>query len=417
MKIKNRELNKILFLLKNNKIKKNIGISLSEPQYDFEELYAVISNFLNKNYSQGKNVAKFEKIFARYTNTKYAIAVNSGSSANLISLLALKKIFKLKKNDEVIVPASTFATVAMPVLQVGLKPVFCDIDINTLNISISDLEKSISNRTKIIMPVHTLGLPCEMNNIMNIAKKKKLIVLEDCCEAHGASINKKKVGSWGDVSAFSFFIAHNITTIEGGMILTNNKKIYEECISLREFGRINQKTIKKNRYFSNSKIKDYDKRYVFTNLGYNMRMTELQGALGVIQTKKLDKLNKIRINNAKLLKKLIKKHLSNYLFTTSYKDNYKNTFYTFPLILKETCPKNRKEICNFLESIKIQTRPMMAGCLPDQPAFYDQPCRIVGKLNNSRLIRDKCFFVGIHPQISKENLHFLVKSLKSFLNE
>ena len=204
------------------------------------------------------------------------------------------------------------------------------------------------------MPVHTLGMPADMNKINKIAKNKKILVFEDCCEAHGASIKKKKVGSFGIVSAFSFFVAHNITTGEGGMILTNDRKIYNECLSLREFGRINQDKLQSERYYSDKKIKNYDKRYVFTKIGYNVRMTDLQASVGVIQTKKMDKLNKIRAQNAKYLDNLINKYLSKNFMTTKYIKNYFNSRYTFPVIIKKNCKYSRKSICDFWKKIEFK---------------------------------------------------------------
>jgi CDP-6-deoxy-D-xylo-4-hexulose-3-dehydrase len=400
-------------IIKSNKKKYH---TLSDANFDEIEMKSLIKNFFFKNLSQGQNVKNFEKIFAKKIGTKYAIAVNSGSSANLLSLQALINIYNLKKNDEVIIPASTFATVAMPIIQLGLIPVYCDVELENLNLSISEIKKAIRNKTKIIMPVHTLGMPANMKEIKKIAQKNNLLILEDCCEAHGSSIDKKKTGSWGDVSAFSFFVAHNITTIEGGMILTNNKKIYEECVSLREFGRIDQSNISRNRYFSSEKLKNYDKRYVFTKIGYNMRMTDLQGGLGYLQTKKMHSLNKKRIQNAKFLRNLILRKLNNFINVIEQKKNYVNTYYTFPILLKKNIKKTRKEICNFLEKYNIQTRPMMAGCLPDQPFFKNTKGRIVGSLKNSRFVRDNCFFVGIHPGINRGHLEKFVDLLKSYLN-
>ena len=364
---------------KKKKLVRSSSHKLSEPIYDHLETKKIIKSFLMGELSQGKNVKKFEDYFAKLNQCKYGIATNSGSSANLLALNALKNIYNLKNNDEVIIPASTFATVAMPIIQLGLKPVYLDVKLDTLNIDENEIEKAITKRTKIIMPVHTLGLPANMPSICRIAKKRKLLVLEDCCESHGASINSKIVGSWGEISAFSFFVAHNITTIEGGMILTNSKILNDECKSLREFGRINQKDIKKKRYYSDKKLKDYDKRYVFKSIGYNMRIFNLK-----------------RIKNANFLNDLIKKHLSEYFFTTSTIPYYVNTYYTFPFLIKKGVKKTRKQICDFLEKNKIETRPMMGGCLPDQPAFKNSPGRIVGNLKNSRYIRDNCFFVGIH---------------------
>ena len=304
----------------------------------------------------------------------------------------------------------------MPIIQIGLKPVYVDVDIETLNINIDQIKKAITHRTKIIMPVHTLGLPANMKEILKISSKKNILVFEDCCEAHGASIGKKKVGSWGKVSAFSFFVAHNITTGEGGMVLTNDKKVYEECLAVREFGRINQSNNNLKRYYSDKRLKNYDKRYVFTKIGYNVRMTDLQASVGVIQTYKMDKLNAVRVNNSNYLDQLIKKYLSKDFLTVNKIKNFYNSRYTFPIILKKNSKYNRKKICDFLEKQKIQTRPMMGGCLPDQPGLRYENGRSVGKLENSRYIRDNCFFVGIHPFVKKTHLKKMVFLLKKFIN-
>ncbi|MDB0045649.1 DegT/DnrJ/EryC1/StrS family aminotransferase [Candidatus Pelagibacter sp.] len=392
-------------------------ITLSEPSFSDKEAKVLIGNFLIGNISQGKNVEEFENAFSKKIGCKYGITTNSGSSANLLALSALKNIYKLKNNDEVIIPASTFATVAMPIIQIGLKPVYVDIDIDTLNININQIKKAITKRTKIIMPVHTLGMPCHMKDILKIAKKNDILVFEDCCEAHGASIKNKKVGSLGLVSAFSFFVAHNITTGEGGMILTNDKNIYNECLSLREFGRIKQSTISSSRYYTDKNLTEYDKRYVFTKMGYNMRMTDLQASVGVIQTKKMDALNKVRASNSEYLDKLINKFLSKDFITTKKVKNYFNSRYTFPIIIKNTSNYSRKTICDYLEKNNIQTRPMMGGCLPDQPGLNLEKGRSVGSLKISRYIKDNCFFVGIHPMIKKTQLKKMVELLRVFLNE
>ena len=218
-------------------------IYLSEPIFDKNEINSAITSIKKLNLSQGKNVKKFEESFSKFIGCKYGIATNSGSSANLIALTALKELYRLKDGDEVIIPASTFATVAMPIIQIGLIPVYVDIDKKDLNICVNSIKKAISKKTKIIMPVHTLGNPCNMAEIKKISKKHNLLLFEDCCEAHGSAINNKRVGSLSDISAFSFFVAHNITTGEGGMILTDNKKLMKICRSLREFGRIDQTNV------------------------------------------------------------------------------------------------------------------------------------------------------------------------------
>ena len=396
----------------------NSHYSLSTLPFDNHELKAVIDTFKSGRISQGPKVKKFENEFAKKMGTKYGVAVNSGSSANLIILEALKSLYNLKNGDEVIIPASTFATVAMPIIQVGLTPVFVDIDKNSLNMDPKELEKGINKKTKIIMTVHTLGNCQNIDEIQKIAKKNKVLLFEDCCEAHGSSIKNKKVGSWGIVSAFSFFVAHNMTTGEGGMILTSNKKIMQLCKSLREFGRVEQNFNLKDRYYTDKHIQNYDKRYLFSNIGFNVRMSDISAAIGLVQLKKLEKNNKRRIENAKYLYKKLNKYNNHKILLPSMNFDGSNVFYTFPIILLSNKTHIfRKKLCIYLESKGIETRPMMAGCLPDQPAFSNKKNKIIGNLKNSRFIRDNLFFIGIHPNLNVSNMNYFLKHFEFFLNK
>ncbi len=393
-------------------------IYLSEPIFDKNEINSAITSIKKLNLSQGKNVKKFEESFSKFIGCKYGIATNSGSSANLIALTALKELYRLKDGDEVIIPASTFATVAMPIIQIGLIPVYVDIDKKDLNICVNSIKKAISKKTKIIMPVHTLGNPCNMAEIKKISKKHNLLLFEDCCEAHGSAINNKRVGSLSDISAFSFFVAHNITTGEGGMILTDNKKLMKICRSLREFGRIDQTNVnlKSNRFYSDNILKKYDRRYVFERIGYNMRMNDIAAAFGVEQVKKLKKFNQIRVKNAKYLMKKLS-HLSDYLdFTPPSKGCY-HSYYTFPVLIKKPNKLNRLHMVNYLEDNGIETRPLFAGCLPDQPAFRKSKGRKVGNLKNSRYARDNVFFFGIHPGIGISDLNYICKVISNYMDK
>ena len=394
-----------------------LKVSLSAPVFDKKEKNSAISAIKNLRLSQGANVKKFEKIFSKFVGTKYGVATNSGSSANLITLEALKEFYNLKNGDEVILPAATFATVPMPVIQIGLKPVFVDVELDDMNISVNEIKKAISKKTKIVMIVHTLGYPANMTEIKKLCKKKKLILFEDCCEAHGASYKKKIVGSFGEISAFSFFVAHNITTGEGGMVLTNNKKLDEILRSLREFGRIQMKSNDLNkRFYSQNKLKNYDKKYVFERPGYNLRMTDIVACFGVEQTKKLRRFNSIRNKNANyLIKKIKLNKLDKFIKYYKTKKGEYHSYYTFPLRLKK---KNiRLKLVKFLEKKGIETRPMMGGCLPDQPAFQKSKMRVVGKLKNSRDIRDNVFFVGVHPMLKKRHFDHIINSFKIFFQK
>jgi len=391
-------------------------VSLAEPIYDSKEAIRGIKTILNGWISQGENVKLFENNFSKYIGCKSGIAVNSGSSANLLALLALKENYNLNNGDEVVIPAATFATVAMPIIQAGFVPVYVDVISDTLNIDPNQVEKAISPRTKIIMPVHTLGYPCEMKKLIKIAKKNKLLIIEDCCEAHGSSINTKKVGSFGDIATFSFFVAHNMTTGEGGMIVTNNPKLESLCRSTREFGRCLDSNIN-NRYYSDEKLFDYDKRYVFNQLGYNMRMTDILASFGIEQLKKLDEMNIKRRNNAAWLKERLIAELEEYIDIPNEETGYFHTYYTFPIILRKNLPFRRNDLATFLETNRIETRPLFAGCLPDQPAFRNTPGRIMGDLKHSRYLKDNLIFVGIHPNLEIEQLRYLSDTIIAFINE
>tara|TARA_B100001287_G_scaffold270909_1_gene270355 strand:+ start:170 stop:1369 length:1200 start_codon:yes stop_codon:yes gene_type:complete len=394
-------------------------VKLSEPIFDNKEINSAIKTIKSLNISQGKKVLEFEKSFSSYIGTKYGIATNSGSSANLITLSALKEYYKLKNGDEVIVPAATFATVAMPIIQIGLKPVYTDIDIKTFNIDPNKISKAITKKTKIIMIVHTLGNPVDMAKVSKIAKKHKLIIFEDCCEAHGASINNKKVGSMSTISAFSFFVAHNITTGEGGMILTNNKKLEKICRSLREFGRIDQKdslSLKK-RFKNYGNLKKFDSRYLFERLGYNMRMTDILAAFGVEQVKKLNKLNKKRSENANKFDNFFKNETSKYFSLTTKIKGAFHSYYTYPILINSNAPFKRIDLVIHLENKGIETRPLFCGCLPDQPAFKNNIGRNADKLTNARYARDNLLFFGIHPSISKREIDYVKKVFIDFLKQ
>jgi len=400
----------------NNKefIPNKTKVSVGWPLFDEKEVMHVLSSLMDMRISQGPAVLEFEKNFADYISMKYAVGVNSGSSANLLALAVLLEANDLEKGDEVIVPAATFTTVASPILQLGLTPVFVDIDIETLNINTKEIEKAIGPKTKVLMPVHSLGNPADMLKIIDIAKKHNLKVLEDCCEAHGASIDGKKVGSFSDMATFSFFVAHNMTTGEGGMVFTNNP-LYDKLLrSMREFGRFNEEKIGRFEY-KDDLLGFYDTRYLFQRLGYNMRMTDITASVGVEQLTKLDKLNDRRIETSRYYIDNLKKY-ENWLELPNPKKNTVHTYYSFALVIKKGAPFSRKDITKFLEDNNIETRPFFGGCLPDQPAFRDKPIKIVGNLSVSRHIRDSAFFIGCHPAITNEGRVYVVGKIKEFLD-
>lgn len=392
-------------------------INIGWPVFDEKEVLQALDSLLNVRISQGPKVKRFEEDAARYVGTRYAVACNSGSSANLLALSALVASGKVPRGSEVILPATTFATVASPVLQVGLVPVYVDVDDRSWNIDPKEIDKAIGPKTRVIMPVHTFGNPANMAAIMKIARKHKLIVLEDCCEAHGAAIGKKKVGSFGDLSTLSFFVAHNITTGEGGMIFTNDKATDDLLRSLREFGRLPDDAMRNQRFtYPDKVLKGFDARYIFTRLGYNLRMTDITASLGIEQLKKLDALNQKRIRNVQVFLKALAPYKKHLVLPTVEKSHL-HSFYGFPFAVRKDAPFSRMDMVHFLEARGIETRPFFGCCLPDQPAFRDEPKRIVGNLPVARWTRDYSIFVGCHAALTPDHIRHVTNAFKEFLSK
>jgi len=388
-------------------------IRVGAPVYDIAEISAVVDTMLDLRISQGPRTKEFEDAFKSYLGVDHAIAVNSGSSANLLALSSLLDSGRLKPADEVIIPAATFATVAAPIYQLGLVPVYVDCEANNWCMDAAAIEPALSDRTGLIMPVHTLGFPADMDAIMSVANKRGIPVLEDCCESHGAVWHGKKVGTFGLLSTLSFFVAHNITTGEGGMIFTSTPELEQTLRSLREFGRL---TGDSGRYYSDEQLQDYDARYVFTRAGYNLRMTDVTASLGTSQLAKMDGLNEQRRSIAARLSNVINK-FPGHLSTLKVEDHFVPTYYGFPIMVEAGAPFTRRQICEWLERRGIETRAMMGGSLPDQPGFRGLRHRMVGELPVTATIRDRAFFIGCHPGITEADVKHIADALASFAAE
>ena len=389
--------------------------SVGWPLYDEKEIYAALDSLLDLSLSQGPRVRAFEEAYKEYLKLPEgsgAVAVNSGSSANLLVFAALIDSGALKKGDEVIVPAATFATVTSVLYQVGLVPVYIDSEMDTWNMDPSELGLALSDKTKAIMVVHNLGIPAKMDEIMKIADENDLIVVEDCCEAHGAYYKGNQVGSIGHMAALSFFVAHNITTGEGGMIFFKDPSLNNKVRSVREFGR---SIDSQERFKEYSQMGEYDTKYIFETLGYNVRMTDFAAAMGIVQLSKLEDLNKIRRVNAKRFTSILEKY-SEYLSTITITDDMVPGYYGFPIFLNTNNKISRNELCRKLETFGIETRPNMGGCLPDQPGFIDQDHRIYGNLKNARSIKDNAFFIGVHSGLTDANFENFENALDKILS-
>ena len=397
-------------------VKGKSKIKLQQPTYGADEVNEAIDSFLSSWVTMGKKVEKFESLFANYIGTKYAVMLNSGSSANLVALSVLvNPRFKnqVLPNSEVITPAVTWATTVFPISNVGLTPVLVDVELETFNIDPSQIEKAITKKTRAIMPVHLLGNPASIDLINDIAKKHDLHVIEDCCEAHGSQLNDKNIGSFGDMSTFSFYLSHHISTIEGGMLLTDNPEIFELAKSLRAFGWIrdlkNKKSIAK-------KYSDIDDRFLFYNTGYNLRPTEIQGSFGIHQMKKLNKFLKIRKANAEYWNKKLEPY-SDFFIIHKDRSNSKHAWFAYPIIIRPSAPFKRIDMMNYLEKNLIETRPIQTGDITKQPAMKILKHRVVGDLKNTRIIHNQAFFIGNHQGIGNEERKYVSDTIENFLKK
>lgn len=390
-------------------------IPLNIPSYGWEESYEAIESILTTWVTMGKKVNEFESMFAQYIGVPHSVMVNSGSSANLLALSILTNPLarnRINPGDEIITPAVTWATTVFPIINVSAIPVLVDVDLRSHNISVNEIEKAITDRTKAIMPVHLLGNPCDMKRITEIARKHNLFVIEDACEAHGAEIDGKKVGSYGDLASFSFFFTHHISTIEGGMVLASNEEFAEMAKALRVFGWIRDL---RDRDEIAGSYGDIDPRFLFINIGYNFRPTEIQGAFGIHQIKKLDNFIEIRRDNAKFWTENFKQY-SNFLWLPEERPGTKHVWFGYPITVRPDAPFTRKELVDFLEGKGLETRPIMAGNIDEQPAMRYFDYRKVGDLSNSRIIHRQSFFFGNHQGIGRGEREAIVEYFREFMS-
>jgi len=339
--------------------------------------------------------------------------VNSGSSANLLALSVLTNPSlpnRLVPGDEVITPAVTWATTVYPIVNCGLVPVLVDVDMETFNILPGEIEEAITPRTKAIMPVHLLGNPCDMDSLMEIAHKYQLRIIEDTCEAHGAEWNGKKVGSFGDFATFSFFFTHHISTIEGGMLVTNDSDLADMAKSLRAFGWIRELDKKAD---IAGLYPDIDPRYLFVNLGFNLRPTEIQGAFGIHQLPKLDSYIEVRRQNATYWNRILSE--SPYIKLHNEAPNTRHVWFGYPVIVQSDAPFSRHKIMEHLGTKGVETRPIMAGNIDEQPATKLFEYRKHGDLPNSRFIHRNAFFLGNHQGVGEFERELIAESIQDLL--
>jgi len=343
---------------------------LGQNVHDSEDIMKMIGNLLTENFTMGKQVGEFEKLFADYIGVKHAVMVNSGSSANLIALSVLtnyKCQNKLVPGDEVLVPALCWSTSVFPIIQCNLVPVFVDVDGPTLNVDLVDLEKKITHKTKAIMIVHVLGNCANMQKLMEIAKRYNLILIEDTCESLGSKYNDKYLGTFGPIGTYSFFYSHHITTMEGGMVVCDDDNYYELMKCLRAHGwtrnLADKEAIQKT-------FPDLDPRFTFVNLGYNLRPMEIQATMGINQLKKLSTKNSNRkINYQKIKDKIEKDPRGHFLSFPKESSNADIIWFGVTLFLDESI--KLADYLDYLTRNGIENRPIVTGNIVRQPVIKD----------------------------------------------
>lgn len=389
-------------------------IPLQAPSYGPDEVIEALDSLLSTWVTMGKKVQKFEEEFSKYLGAKYGVMVHSGSSANLLALSVLSNNSldrRILPGDEIITPATTWATTVNPIADIGAVPVIVDVNLDTFNINTDAIRDAITDKTKAIIPVHLLGNPANIKEIMEIAQEKDLFVIEDTCESHGAEVDGKKVGTFGDMSTFSFFFSHHITTIEGGMLVTNNEDYSELARALRVFGWA--RNLKKYEEYART-YSNIDKRFLFVNKGFNLRPTEIQGAFGIHQIKKLDDFIEIRRENAKYWNKRFSE-VSDFLIIQEERAGTKHVWFGYPLTVRQGAPFTREELVKHLEENKIETRPIQVPNIAKQPSINFFNHRIQGNLENAQYIMDNSFWFGNHQAIGKEERDYIADKVIEFI--
>lgn len=408
-------------------------VQYAGPYFDTEEYTESIKTMLEGWLVLGENGIRFEQIFPHLVNKNFGILTNSGSSSNLLMMSALtsKRLTNFPKGTKVITPIAGFPTTINPIFQVGFKPVFVDIDLDTLNLNLDQVEQRAKEGCKIITFAHVLGNPPNMDRLMEIINEYGLILLEDCCDALGSTYKGNPLGSFGEFASFSFYPAHHITMGEGGFVACNTAHQEKVTRSFREWGRgcycVGQKAnLLKNGMcksrFSNwlPALPDeiFDHKYVYDEIGYNLKPTDSQAAMGLAQIKKLPKIIKMRNDNHARLSQIFSKY-QEYLILPKATEGADPAWFAFAITIKDGAPFKRKDIVDHFENNKIQTRPYFAGNIMLQPAYTGMmdPNEVINKYPNARKVTTDTFFLGTSPVITTEQLDYIERIVDGFFNK
>ncbi len=393
--------------------------------FDADEVQMLVASSLDFWLTTGRFNHEFEKKLSEFVGVNFATTTNSGSSANLLALSALtsEKLGDkaLRPGDEVIGVAAAFPTTVNPIIQNNLIPVLLDIEIPTYNINTKMIENAITDKTKAIMLAHTLGNPFDLDEVMRIAKEHDLWVIEDCCDALGSKFNGKMVGTFGDISTLSFYPAHHITMGEGGAVLTNNSLLNRIVGSIRDWGRDcycepgkNDTCGKRFQWDFEGLPEGYDHKFVYSHIGYNLKITDMQASVGLAQLGKIEDFINKRKENFKWLKNHFKE-FEKYFILPEETPKSEPSWFGFPITIKDDAPFSLNEINGYLFSHYVDTRPIFTGNITKQPYFKNQEFRIVGELHNTNRIMMQTFWVGVYPGLTIEMMEYVIKTVRDFI--
>ena len=400
-------------------------VPVSGKVFDNHELELLVDSSLDFWLTTGRYAEKFEKAFAKKMEMKHAMLCNSGSSANLLAVTALtsSRLGKraLKQGDEVITAAAGFPTTVNPILQNRLVPVFVDIELGTYDSSVEKIEAAIGPKTKAIVMAHTLGNPFDIQGVLELAEKHNLFVVEDTCDAVGAKFNGKAVGSFGDLSTASFYPAHHMTMGEGGCVMVKKASMRKIVESLRDWGRDcwcppGQDDTCGRRF--DWQLGDlpygYDHKHIYSQIGYNLKLTDMQAAVGVAQLKKLPGFIAARRKNFNRLYEGLKKHEEFFILPATTPKS-EPSWFGFLLTVRPGAPISRYDIVQHLESHRIGTRQLFGGNLLAQPAYQNIEHRVSGSLTNTDIISNNSFWIGVFPGLTDEMIDYMIATVAEFI--
>ena len=403
------------------------AVPVSGKVFDATEVQHAVDAALDFWLTTGRFAEQFEREFAKVFGTRFALLVNSGSSANLVAFSCLTSPMlgkrQLKAGDEVITVAAGFPTTVNPILQNGMIPVFVDVQLPTYDIDISQLEAALSNKTRAIMLAHTIGNPFDARAVAEFAKKHNLWFIEDCCDALGATLHGQPVGTFGDIATMSFYPAHHITMGEGGCVMTNRPNLKKLAESFRDWGRDcwcapgqDNTCGKRFDYQLGDLPHGYDHKYTYSHIGYNLKLSDMQAAVGVAQLEKLPAFIQARKDNFKKLHAGLR-DMEDVFMLPEATPGSDPSWFGFLMAVRPDAPYTRDQVVQHLEAHRIGTRLLFAGNLVRQPAYKNAPHRVVGDLKNSDFVMNQAFWIGVYPGLTGEMIDYILETFHKLRTE